>query len=106
MSAKQIRRKLSKGGDKVEKLLTTKEIADMYDVSPYTITQNWCNKGLKFIRGKGGMLFKVKWIEEFLEEESERQSQNRNTNKMKIVVINKTIKSKKKINFNKEMKIV
>lgn len=90
----------------MEKLLTTKEIADMYDVSPYTITQNWCNKGLKFIRGKGGMLFKVGWVEEFLEEESERQSQNRNNNKMKVTVINKTIKNKTKTKFNSEMKIV
>ena len=57
----------------MEKLLTTKQIAEMYEVSPYTITHNWCNKGLKFLRGKHTMLFKEKWVDDFIEEEAEKQ---------------------------------
>lgn len=90
----------------MEKLYSTKQIAEMYDVSSYTITQNWCNKGLKFIRGKDGMQFRISWVEKFLEEEAERQSRERN-HKNFSVTINKTIKPHMiKTTFNKEMKIV
>lgn len=89
----------------MEKLLTTKQIAEMYEVSPYTITQNWCNKGLKFLRGKNTMLFKEKWVDNFIEEEAERQSRERNTSNVKPT-INKTIKSFNRPKFNTEMKIV
>lgn len=90
----------------MEKLLTTEEIAKAYGVTPYTITQNWCNKGLKFIRGKNTFLFKEKWVDNFLEEQSDVESKNRNANSLKIVV-NKTVKTNvRKNNFNKEMKIV
>lgn len=90
----------------MEKLLTTKQIAEEYGVTPYTITQNWCNKGLKFIRGKNSLLFKISWVEKFLEEEADRQSKSKNVNSFKMVV-NKTIKANIcKATFNKEMKIV
>ncbi len=90
----------------MEKLLSTKQIAEMYEVSSYTITQNWCNKGLKFIRGKDGMMFRVSWVEKFLEEESERQSRERNQ-KSFTTIVNKTIKPNAiRTNFNKEMRII
>lgn len=89
----------------MEKLYSTKQIAEMYDVTPYTITQNWCNKGLRFIRGKAGMMFRVSWVEKFLEEEAERQSAERN-HKNFIVTTSRTVRPKLKTVFNKEMKIV
>lgn len=89
----------------MEKLYSTKEIAEMYDVSPYTITQNWCNKGLKFIRGKTGMAFRPSWVEKFLEEEAERQA-NERIHKNFVVTVNKTVRPRLKTVFNKEMKIV
>ena len=90
----------------MEKLYSSKEIAEMYEVSSYTITQNWCNKGLKFIRGKDGMMFRISWVEKFLEEEAERQSRER-SQKSFTTIINKTIKPNTiRHNFNKEMKIV
>ena len=55
-------------------LYTTKEIADKYggeqkNITPYMITQSWIPNGLKHIRGKGkGYLFKLEWVEQYLEE--------------------------------------
>ena len=89
----------------MEKLYSTKQIAEMYEVSPYTITQNWCNKGLKFIRGKDGMAFRISWVEKFLEEEAERQASER-TQRNFIVTVNKTVRPRFKTVFNKDMKIV
>ena len=90
----------------MEKLYSTKQIAEMYEVSPYTITQNWCNKGLKFIRGKDGMAFRLSWVEKFLEEEAERQA-NERTQRNFIVTVNKAVRPKLRTVFNtKEMKIV
>lgn len=89
----------------IEKLLTTEEVARSYGVTPYTVTQNWCNKGLKFLRGKNTFLFKEKWVDNFLEEQSETESKNRNVKNFKMVV-NKTVKTNVKRNFNKEMKII
>ena len=92
----------------MEKLYSTKQIAEMYEVSPYTITQNWCNKGLKFIRGKAGLAFRVSWVEKFLEEEAERQAMERRYKEpIATQVKNITIKPYMlRRNFNKEMKIV
>lgn len=88
----------------MEKLLTTDEVAEMYGVSSYTITQNWCNKGLKHIKSKTFM-FKQKWVDDYLEEEAERQSQSKTVCKLKINNI--TVKPNiLKRTFNKEMKIV
>lgn len=54
----------------MDKLYTTKEISDMYNIPQYTITQNWLKKGLKHIRGaKNSYLYKKQWIEDFLEEQ-------------------------------------
>lgn len=54
----------------MDKLYTSKEIADIYGVTQYTVTQNWGNKGLKKIRGAGNSyLFKKEWVDEFIEEQ-------------------------------------
>lgn len=87
----------------MEKLLSTKQIAEMYDVSSYTITQNWCNKGLKFIRGKDGMMFRISWVENFIEREAIRQSDARNHKNIAIINRKPNII---KTTFNKEMKII
>ena len=88
----------------MERLLTTEEVAEMYGVSAYTITQNWCNKGLKHIKSKTFM-FKQKWVDDYLELESERHSQAKTFYRPKVQNI--TISSNLlKRTFNKEMKIV
>lgn len=78
----------------MKKLYTSKQIAEMYGVSPYTVSNNWAKKGLKHIRGAGNsFLYKIKWVEEYI------QSQiicNDIDNETKIVKINK----KRKISRN------
>ena len=58
-------------------LYTAKQISDMEIfgpkeiITPYKITQNWAKKGLKFVRGtKKEMLFKLEWINEYIENEA------------------------------------
>ena len=58
-------------------LYTAKQISDMEVfgpkeiITPYKITQNWVKKGLKFVRGtKKEMLFKLEWINEYIENEA------------------------------------
>lgn len=54
--------------DNKDKLYTSEEIAERYNVSPYTITQNWIKKGLKHMQGRGkGFLYKKEWIDEYIE---------------------------------------
>lgn len=72
-------------------LYTAKQIAEIYggdskNITAYTVTQQWIKKGLKHIRGKGNSyLFKVEWVEEFLERQSiEQQKINNSNKKMKI----------------------
>lgn len=59
------------------KLYTAKQISEeeIYGpkdiITPYKITQNWVKHGLKFVRGtKKEMLFKLEWIDEFLENQA------------------------------------
>lgn len=90
----------------MEKLYNTQEIADMYGVSAHTVTTNWCNKGLKFIRSNHYFLFKLEWVESFLEKLGEENANQRNV-KQANIRINKTIKPRAKTKFNySEMKIV
>ena len=90
----------------MEKLLTTEKIAEIYGVSSTTITNNWCNKGLKFIRSKNSFLFKETWVEEYLEKQAE-ENVNQRSIKQTNVKISKTIRPKIKTRFNySEMKIV
>ena len=58
-------------------LYTAKQISDMEIfgpkeiITPYKITQNSGKKGLKFVRGtKKEMLFKLEWINEYIENEA------------------------------------
>lgn len=89
----------------MEKLMMTKEIADLYGVKTTTITNNWCNKGLRYVKGKNYFLFKISWVDEFIEKLAQENSNIRCAPKMKST-INKTIKSKStKFNY-KEMKII
>lgn len=54
--------------DNKDRLYTSEEIAERYNVSPYTITQNWIKKGLKHMKGRGkGFLYKKEWIDEYIE---------------------------------------
>ena len=76
-------------------LYTTQQIADKYggenkNVTPYMITHTWIPNGLKCIRGKGkGYLFKIEWVEEFLENLTTiENNQKKNT---KIYSIKNTI---------------
>jgi hypothetical protein len=46
-------------------LYTTKQIADLYGVSTYKVTQNWCKHGLKHTPE---FEYKKEWVDEFLEE--------------------------------------
>ena len=59
-------------------LYTAEEISNMEIFGPknlitsWKITQNWVRDGLKFIRGtKRQMLFKLEWIDEYLEKKAE-----------------------------------
>lgn len=88
------------------KLLQTKEIAELYGVTPTTITNNWCNKGLKFIRSKNSFLFKIDWIEEYLEKQALENTSNKNQ-KQNRTSISKNLKPMTRTRFNySEMKIV
>ena len=90
----------------MEKLLTTEKIAEMYGVSNTTITNNWCNKGLKFIRSKNSFLFKETWVEEYLEKQAEENVNQRHLNQ-KHSSVNITVKTRAKRKFNyAEMKII
>lgn len=52
----------------MDKLYTSKQIAEIYGVPATTITQNWGKKGLKHIRGAGNSyLYQKVWVDEFLQ---------------------------------------
>ena len=65
-------------------LYTTKEIAEIYggekqNVTPYMITHTWIPNGLKKIKGKGnGYLFKKEWVEQYIEEQTQREEVTKN----------------------------
>lgn len=71
-----------------KRFYTTEEIAKIYNVAPYTVTQNWVKKGLKYIRGKkNSYLYKLAWVEEYIEQVTMQKVEN--------------IDNVKKINFKK-----
>ena len=79
-------------------LYTAEQISNMELFGPknfittYKITQNWAKDGLKFVRGsKKQMLFKLKWIDEYLEQKAE---ENR---KVDTKVVNKNHKNYKEV---------
>lgn len=71
-------------------LYTAEEIAERYggknkNITPYTVTQQWVKKGLKHIRGKGkAYLFKIEWVEQFLEEQATIVQNKGNNTKFSI----------------------
>lgn len=63
----------------MEKLYTSKEIAEIYGVTQYTITNNWSKKGLKHIKGaKKGFLYRKEWVEEYIESQIIQKNSNNN----------------------------
>lgn len=71
-------------------LYTSKEISEIYRVPKYTVTQYWIPKGLKHIRGnKKSYLFKIEWVENFLEENAIEVSTCNKSKKVHIRTNNK-----------------
>ncbi|MBR0491956.1 MAG: hypothetical protein IJJ82_07955 [Clostridia bacterium] len=72
------------------KLYTAKQISEeeIYgpksQITPYKITQNWVKNGLKFVRGtRKEMLFKLEWIDEFLDKQANQNKKIANGVKIK-----------------------
>ena len=82
-------------------LYETHEVAQMYGVSEYTITQRWIPNGLKYLPFKP-FKFKLEWVEEFIEKQAEEKRLQRQSNICEII---KTRKIKKIPKFNADMKI-
>lgn len=82
-------------------LLTTREVAQMYGVSEYTITQSWVHKGLKHFRSNP-FKFRLEWVEEFIEEQVEIEQQKRQP---PICEITKRPKFKRIPKFNSDMRL-
>ncbi len=71
----------------MEKLYTGKQIAEMYGVSPYTVSNNWAKKGLKHISGAGkSFLYKIKWVEEYIQ--SQIIENNQKDDEKKVIKLN------------------
>lgn len=86
----------------MSKLYTSKEIAEKYNVKPYTVTNYWGKRGLKHIRGeKNSYLYKTEWVDEYIENHVIQE------NKEEIEIISiKRPKSKVKKNNNKIQYVV
>ena len=84
-------------------LLTTREIAKIYEVSEYTITQNWIPKGLKHFPSKP-FKFRVEWVEEFIENQMQMAQLKRQPPICEIIKTPK-LKNIPKIRSGGEMKI-
>lgn len=82
-----------------ENLYTTEEIAKIYNVSSWTITQKWIKKGLKCIEGRPNR-FKRRWVDDFLENLAEES-----IHKTTIYQIRDVPKKKHKLKEFKEMKL-
>lgn len=60
-----------------KRFYTTEEIAKIYNVAPYTVTQNWVKKGLKHFRGKkNSYLYKLEWVDEYIEQAIMQKTDN------------------------------
>ena len=87
--------------NKGDYLYTAKEISEMEVfgpkkiITPYKITQNWVKNGLKFVKGtKKQMLFKLAWIDEYLETEARNNSK-------KVISLQETNRENKNSNFTR-----
>ncbi len=79
------------------RLYTTKQIAEIYNVSPCTITQNWIKQGLRHKRGpRNSYVYRLEWVDEFIEETSIVRTDEQNECSFKV---RKTKNSNKKIQF-------
>jgi hypothetical protein len=70
-------------------LYTTKEIAEMYRVSSYKVTQDWCQKGLKHTYD---FKFKKEWVEEFLEETAVQKFPKNDIKRRTVLKVDKNYK--------------
>lgn len=76
-------------------LYTTKEISKKYKVSPYMIIHTWVKNGLKHFKGgRNSFLYKLEWVEEYVNNNTIQLNKNLNDINIKKVNINK----KKKCN--------
>ena len=74
-----------------EKLLTTKEVAEIFKVDSRTVLYNFIPKGLKFFKiGSKDYRFTKQSIEEFI--------QNQTTQKHKLVFVDTRTEYQKKMN--------
>lgn len=94
----------------MEKLLTTKEVANIFGVDNRTITQKFIKEGLKYFPvGKKDFRFDIKDIEEFLKIKKQlAQEEIIQINPIKQKTKHKTVDTnyqKKKINLE-QMKVV
>lgn len=77
------------------RLYTAEEIAKIYNVTKYTVTQNWSKKGLKHIRGKKkSFLYRLEWVEEYIEQAIMQKAEN--IDNVKKINFKKSVSSKNK----------
>ena len=53
-------------------LLTTKEVAEKYRVSEYTVTQVWVPRGLKHFPSRP-FQYRQEWIEEYIDDQMQQE---------------------------------
>ena len=85
----------------LKEFYTTREIAQMYKVTEYTITQNWIPKGLEYFPSKP-FKFRIEWVEKYIEEQIKLTQLKRQKPICEIVKSKKLAKIPK---FNSDMKI-
>ena len=68
----------------MEKILTTKQVADMFQVCERTITQKWIKEGLKYIPiGPKNYRFELEDVNEFIRIKKQIAQENNETNIIK-----------------------
>ena len=81
----------------MEKLLTTKQVADIFNVDARTVTNNFIRNGLEFIQiGAKDYRYELKDVEKFKEELKR--------NRQKVVFLDNRTELKKK--QNKKLRVV
>lgn len=81
----------------MEKLLTTKQVADIFNVDARTVTNNFIRNGLEFIQiGVKDYRYELKDVEKFKEELKR--------NRQKVVFLDNRTELKKK--QNKKLRVV
>ena len=85
----------------MSEFLTTRDVARKYGVSEYTVTQKWVPDGLKHFPSCP-FRYKLEWVEEFIEEQAEKQLLK---NQTPICEIKKIPKLKNIPKFHDDMRI-